>query len=223
MFRFKKDGQHRVRVQEALPSQLDSIRTHRQHAIFRMLLEFVFPMLGDVDAMFILEVSHVEESAFEQQNHFTNQQLVRRWSHGSPERQFAVLHQVRFVLAHVGLVLIVDARDMAKTGNPGGQQIRPLPQIVPIAEVHLVVVLDDRVRAADFITCPKKFVVGVIQPSPLGLPVRDRGLNFFAEDVFGIDRVERQLHLVDRDRFRRKLDRFGNVVFPVVPSLADHA
>ena len=44
-----------------------------------------------------------------------------------------------------------------------------------------------------------------------------------AQHVLRIDRVERQLHLIDRHAVGRKLDRAANVVAPVVPRFADHA
>ena len=62
------------------------------------------------------------------------------------QRQLAALERAD-VAGPLGLVLIVHARDVPEAGHAGGQQIAAVPQIVAVAEVHLVLVFDQRVGA----------------------------------------------------------------------------
>ena len=51
------------------------------------------------------------------------------------ERQLAGFERAA-VLFPLGLILVVDAGDVAEAGDAGGQQVAALPEIVAIAEVH---------------------------------------------------------------------------------------
>ena len=77
-----------------------------------------------------------------------------------------------------------------------------------------------------FVARRRQFVERIMDPGAFRRPIGDVETRLVLADHFQFvrkRRVERQLHLVNRDAFGRQRDRLAHAFFPVVPILADHA
>ena len=106
---------------------------------------------------------------------------------------------------------------------PVASRSLPRPQVVTIAEVHRVGILDHRVRTRHGVACRGELVEGKIHPVTFLRPICHGRFDLVAENVLGVDGVERQFHLVDRHTVGGEVERLVHRVAPAFVAVADHA
>ena len=116
------------------------------------------------------------------------------------------------------------AADVRKRRHAQADQVRALPQAVPIDEVRSFGVFHRRVAAGDGVAGLFQLGEGIADPAPLGLPVGDRRHEPPLRLHLLVDvRVVGDLHLVDRHAVGRQLDGLPHAIPPVLLRLLHHA
>ena len=169
------------------------------------------------------KVRHVQIATLELQDHFANERLFRGRNECPTYGQSILVENGTEVLIPFGNILIVHSRHVAEACDTCCQEIGTSPQVVSIGKTDFARIFDDCVCAADRIAGILKFFECEANPISFGLPVCNWSGLVCLQQVFRIDRVEWQLHLINGDALWGKLESAADVLTPIFPSLADHA
>jgi hypothetical protein len=166
--------------------------------------------------------ARVNLPGFEQQNHFPDQELVRRNRQRAVDWKFAGVDALDVLLPSVE-VLVMNALEVTERCHAGTNQIGAAPERVAVDKPGMALRLDQGIAAGNDISRSLEFAEGIIDPCPFRRPTGDgrfvAGTLGFTSDC----RVERNFHLVDGAGVGVHRDGLGDGLFPFVGSLAEHA